>query len=154
MVAERLERSDSALAHLRTRFTGQLLCPGDTDYDSARRVWNGAIDRRPTVVARCATVDDVRAALSFAREHDLPMAVRGGGHNVAGTAVCDDGVVIDLSTMRGVAVDPAKQTGSAAGGVLWGEFDESTQAFGLATTAASSRTRASPASRWVAGWAG
>ncbi|MDP8949691.1 MAG: FAD-binding oxidoreductase [Actinomycetota bacterium] len=108
--------------------------PDDDGYDEARAVWNGAIDRRPKYIARCRGVSDVTAALRFAREHDLPIAVRGGGHGVAGTATCDEGLVIDLSAMKGIQVDPAARTARAEGGVLWGELDAATQAFGLATT--------------------
>ena len=115
-------------------FAGQLLTPGQEGYEGARRVWNGAIDRRPSHIARCATVADVVAALRFARERDLLVAVRGGGHGVAGTAVCDDGLVIDLSPMKDVRVAPGARTAHAGAGVLWGELDAATQAFGLATT--------------------
>jgi FAD/FMN-containing dehydrogenase/DNA-binding HxlR family transcriptional regulator len=115
-------------------FTGQLLMPGEVGYDAARRVWNGAIDRRPSHIARSATVADVVAALRFARDRDLPVAVRGGGHGVAGTAVCDDGLVVDLSPMKDVQVAPGARTAHAGAGVLWGELDAATQAFGLATT--------------------
>ena len=119
---------------LRARFRGALLRPGEEGYDEARRVWNGAIDRRPALIARCAGADDVVEAVRFAREQDLPVSVRGGGHAVAGHAVCDDGVMIDLSLMRSVRVDPQARTARAAGGVLWGELDRATQAAGLATT--------------------
>jgi FAD/FMN-containing dehydrogenase len=115
-------------------FAGQLLTPGDQGYQAARRVWNGAIDRRPSHIARCTSVADVVAALRFARERDLLVAVRGGGHGVAGTAVCDDGLVIDLSPMKDVLVAPGARTAHAGAGVLWGELDAATQAFGLATT--------------------
>src|SRR6186713_2057699 len=86
-------------------FRGRLLSAGHADYDIARAVWNGAIDRHPRLIARCTGTADVIAAVRFARDHDLEIAIRGGGHNVAGTAVCDDGVVIDLSAMRAVRVD-------------------------------------------------
>jgi FAD/FMN-containing dehydrogenase/DNA-binding HxlR family transcriptional regulator len=115
-------------------FAGQLLAPGDQGYDTARRVWNGAIDRRPSHIARCTSVADVVAALRFARQRGLPVAVRGGGHGVAGTAVCDDGLVIDLSPMKDLQVAPGVRTARAGPGVLWGELDAATQAFGLATT--------------------
>jgi FAD/FMN-containing dehydrogenase len=115
-------------------FRGRLITANDTDYDSARAVWNGAIDRRPRLVARCIGAADVVAAVRFARDHDLTIAVRGGGHNVAGTAVCDDGIVIDLSAMRGVRVDPADRRAWVQGGALWGDVDRETQAHGLATT--------------------
>src|SRR5262245_10536175 len=90
---------------LRGSFRGELLLPASSGYDTARRIWNGAIDRHPACIARCTGVADVVAAVRFARDHHLEIAVRGGGHNVAGTAVCDDGVVIDLSAMRAVWVD-------------------------------------------------
>jgi FAD/FMN-containing dehydrogenase len=115
-------------------FRGELVLPASSGYDTARRLWNGAIDRRPACVARCHGVADVVAAVRFAREHDLEIAVRGGGHNVAGTAVCDGGVVIDLSAMRAVWVDPAGRTAWVQGGALWGDVDRETQAHGLATT--------------------
>jgi FAD/FMN-containing dehydrogenase len=123
---------DAALADLAREFRGELIRPGDAQYEGARRVWNGAIDRRPALVARCTGVADVRVAVRFARERDLLVAVRGGGHNVAGTATCDGGIVIDLSPMKGVWVDPAARTARAQAGLLWGEFDRETQAFGLA----------------------
>lgn len=119
-------------ASLREIFRGELLQPGDDGYETARRIWNGAIDRRPGLIARCTGVADVLAAVRFARERNLVVAVRGGGHNVAGTAVCDDGLVIDLSPMKGMRVDPAARTARAEPGLLWGEFDRETQVFGLA----------------------
>jgi FAD/FMN-containing dehydrogenase len=122
-----------AISTLADSFTGALLTPGDAGYDEARRVWNGAIDRHPALIARCGNVADVVAALRHARERGLVVAVRGGGHGVAGLAVCDDGVVIDLSAMRGIAVDPATRTARAQAGVLWGELDAATQEHGLAT---------------------
>src|SRR5215510_8096936 len=125
-------RSD--VERLRTRFRGALLRPGEEGYDEARRVWNGAIDRRPALIARCAGADDVAEALRFARERDLPISVRGGGHAVAGHAVCDGGVMIDLSLMKAIRVDPTARTARGAGGLLWSEFDRATQQFALATT--------------------
>jgi FAD/FMN-containing dehydrogenase len=113
---------------------GELLLPTNPGYDTARSIWNGAIDRRPACIARCTGVADVVAAVRFARVHDLEIAVRGGGHSVAGSAVCDDGVVIDLSPMRAVSVDPAGRTAWVQGGALWGDVDHETQAHGLATT--------------------
>ncbi len=115
-------------------FRGELLLPTSAGYDTARRIWNGAIDRHPACIARCTGVADVVAAVRFARDHDLEIAVRGGGHNVAGTAVCDDGVVIDLSAMRAVWVDPVGRTAWVQGGALWSDVDHETQAHGLATT--------------------
>jgi FAD/FMN-containing dehydrogenase len=123
----------STISELAGSFAGELIAPGDPGYDDARKVWNGAIDRRPALIARCAGVPDVVAALRHARERDLLVAVRGGGHGVAGQAVCDDGIVIDLSPMRGIAVDPAARTARAQAGVLWGELDGATQEHGLAT---------------------
>jgi FAD/FMN-containing dehydrogenase len=124
---------DAAVAGLARHFRGELIRPGDAPYDPARRVWNGAIDRYPALIARCSGAADVLAAVRFARERELVVAVRGGGHNVAGTAVCDDGVVIDLSPMKGMWVDPGARTARAQSGLLWGEFDHETQRFGLAT---------------------
>jgi FAD/FMN-containing dehydrogenase len=124
---------DADIADLTRYFRGELIRPDDPPYDRARRVWNGAIDRHPALIARCTGVADVLAAVGFARARELVVAVRGGGHNVAGTAVCDDGVVIDLSPMKGMWVDPGARTARAQPGLLWGEFDHETQRFGLAT---------------------
>jgi hypothetical protein len=123
-----------AFAGLRSRFRGALLRQGEEGYEEARRIWNGAIDRHPALIARCAGADDVAEAVRFARELDLPASVRGGGHAVAGHAVCEGGVMIDLSLMKRIQVDPAARTARAAGGLLWREFDAATQQFGLATT--------------------
>jgi FAD/FMN-containing dehydrogenase len=112
---------------------GAVIGPGDQGYDAARRIWNGAIDRRPACIARCAGVADVVAAVRFARERDLQVAVRSGGHGVGGHALCDGGLVIDLSPMKGIRVDPVARTARAEAGVLWGELDRETQLFGLAT---------------------
>ena len=119
---------------LRTSFRGALLHPGEEGYEEARRVWNGAIDRHPALIARCAGADDVVEAVRFARERELPVTVRGGGHAVAGHAVCDGGLMIDLSLMKAVEVDPEARTARAAGGLLWRELDAATQQHGLATT--------------------
>ncbi len=115
-------------------FRGDLIAPDHDGYDDARLVWNGTVDRRPRLIARCRRAADVAAAVRFARTRDLEIAVRGGGHNVAGTAVCDDGIVIDLSAMRAVTVDPAARTARVQGGALWGDVDHATQRLGLATT--------------------
>lgn len=123
-----------AIGQLRARFRGALLQPREEGYEEARRVWNGAIDRRPLLIARCAGADDVIAAVRFAREQDLVVSVRGGGHAVAGHAVCDGGVMIDLSSMKAVDLDPDARSVRAAGGVLWGELDRVTQRAALATT--------------------
>ncbi|HEY6414601.1 MAG TPA: FAD-binding oxidoreductase, partial [Acidimicrobiales bacterium] len=124
----------TALDELRGSFRGELLLPTDPGYDMARTIWNGAIDRHPVCIARCQGVADVVAAVRFARDRDLEIAVRGGSHGVAGTAVCDDGLVIDLSAMRAVRVDPAGRTAWVQGGALWGDVDRETQIHGLATT--------------------
>jgi FAD/FMN-containing dehydrogenase len=125
---------ETGFRELASTFRGELIRARDDHYESARRVWNGMIDKRPAVIARCTGVADVVAAVDFARETELLVAVRGGGHNVAGNAVCDNGIVIDLSGLKGVLVDPAARTARAQPGVTWGEFDRETQLFGLATT--------------------
>ena len=114
------------------RLAGRVLVERSGEYDQARRVWNGLIDRRPAVIVQCSGVADVLEALRFARDRDLLVAVRGGGHNVAGLGTCDGGLVIDLSPLRGIRVDPAKRTVRAQAGVTWGDLDRETQAFGLA----------------------
>lgn len=116
------------------RLRGPLLRPGDEGYDDARTVWNGMIDREPALIARCAGPADVIASVNFAREHDLLVAVKGGGHNAAGHAVCEDGLMIDLSPMNSVRVDPDARTARVEPGVTLGELDHETQAFGLATS--------------------
>jgi hypothetical protein len=122
------------LSALETSFRGQLVRPGDSGYDEHRKVWNGSIDRSPALIARCAGVADVVAAMRFARDSGLRVAVRGGGHSFPGLSVCDGGIVVDLGPMRGIRVDPQTRTARAQAGVLWGELDRETQAFGLATT--------------------
>jgi FAD/FMN-containing dehydrogenase len=124
----------ASIERLRAELRGELLLPGDPGYDQARTIWNGMIDRRPGLIVRCAGVADVLAAVRLARAHDLLVAIRGGGHNVAGNAVCEDGLMIDLSRMRSVRVDPKARTAHAEGGATWADFDAETQAFGLATT--------------------
>jgi FAD/FMN-containing dehydrogenase len=111
---------------------GPVLRPGDIGYDEARSIWNGLIDRRPALIVQCTGAADVVDAVNFARDHDLVLSVKGGGHNVAGNAVNDGGLVIDLSGMRGVHVDPASRTVRAQGGATWGDTDRETQLFGLA----------------------
>ena len=118
---------------LKSKLGGIVLCPSDDGYEQARRVWNGMIDRHPAVIACCASEADVIAAVNFAREHRLLVAVRGGGHNVAGHGTCDHGLVIDLSLMEGIEVDVQHRLTRAEGGVLWKELDQATQVFGLAT---------------------
>lgn len=122
-----------AIRGFEARLQGKLIRPGDADYDEARAVWNGMIDRRPALIVRCTGVEDVVEAVNFAREHGLLVSVRGGGHNVAGHATNDGGLVIDLSLMKRIEVDTEARTARAQGGVTWGELDAATQAYGLAT---------------------
>ncbi|MCP1973198.1 FAD-binding oxidoreductase [Bradyrhizobium elkanii] len=116
------------------RLKGQVVLAGSAGYDEARRVWNGAVDRRPAMIAYCADTRDVVEAVTFARSRTFPVAVRSGGHNVAGLSVCDGGIVIDLSRMKRIDVDPVRRTARAEAGLDLGEFDRATQAHGLATT--------------------
>ena len=121
----------AALASFSEAFEGEIILPGSAGYDAARVVWNGMIDRRPAVVARAAGVEDVRRTVRFAREQELPIAVRCGGHSLAGFSTCDDGVVLDLSLMRDVDVDPARRMARVAGGTLLSQLDAAAQAHGL-----------------------
>lgn len=114
-------------------FRGQLIGPGDSDYEDARKVYNAMIDRHPALIACCADADDVAKAIAFAREHDLLLAVRGGGHNGGGLGTCDDGVVVDLSLLKAIEVDPRACTVRVGGGCTWGEVDAATHEHGLAT---------------------
>jgi len=125
---------EAAVEEFKADLRGELLRPGDDGYEEARTVWNAMIDNRPALIARCAGAADVIRSINFARSNEFLVAVRGGGHDVAGTAVCDRGLVIDLSRMKGIRVDPARRTVRAEPGLTWGEFDQETQAFGLATT--------------------
>ena len=125
---------DAVIDKFASGLRGQLLRRGDPGYDAARKVWNGMVDKRPALIARCAGTSDVVDAVRFAREHDLLVSVRGGGHNYAGKSVSDGGLVIDLGPMKGIQVDPARRTVQAQAGLRLGEFDRETQAFGLATT--------------------
>jgi hypothetical protein len=122
-----------ALQDFASRLRGDLLRPGDASYEQARQLYNGMIDKRPALIARCVDVADVIGAVNFARENKLTLAVRGGGHNGAGLASCDGGLVIDLSRMKGIRVDPAARTARVEGGCTWGEVDHATHALGLAT---------------------
>jgi FAD/FMN-containing dehydrogenase len=124
----------SALSAFQASLRGKLLRPGDAAYDEARTIHNGMIDRHPGLIVQCAGVADVINAVNFARAKHLLVSVRGGGHNVDGFAVCDGGLMIDLSSMKSVWVDPARQTARAEGGATWGDLDHETQVFGLATT--------------------
>src|SRR5262245_44870074 len=125
---------DATIQAFRAELRGPLLSAGHASYDDTRKVWNGMIDRRPALIARCAGVADVVAAVRFACTHKLLVSVRGGGHNTPGIAVCEGGLMIDLAGMRSVRVDPAHKTARAEGGTTWSEFDRETQTFGLATT--------------------
>lgn len=131
---------EAAIRQLKSDLRGELLRPGDVGYDQARQVWNGMIDRHPALIARCLGAADVITAVSFARASDLLVAVRGGGHNVAGNAVCDGGIVIDLSRMKGIRVDPTRRLARAQPGLTWGDVDHETQAFGLALTGGTAST--------------
>jgi FAD/FMN-containing dehydrogenase len=124
--------SETKIAEFKASLRGALIEPSDPNYDSARKVYNGMIDRRPRLIARCADVADVMAAVKFGREQKLLVAIRGGGHNAGGLGVCDDGLVIDLSTMNYVRVDPKKKTVLVGGGALWRDVDHATHPFGLA----------------------
>jgi FAD/FMN-containing dehydrogenase len=115
-------------------FAGDVIGPDHPSYDDARKVWNGVIDRSPALIARCSGIADAVAAVRFAPEHPMEVSIRGGGHQVAGTAVCDDGLVIDVSQMNGVYVDPAARTARVQAGARWADVDRATQLFGLATT--------------------
>ncbi len=124
---------EQALAQLQSRFRGELIQPGDAAYESARKVHNGMIDKRPRLIARCTNVADVTAAVQFGRENEMLTAVRGGGHNAAGLGICDDGLVVDLSRMKGIGVDASARTVRVEGGCVWAEVDRATHAFGMAT---------------------
>jgi FAD/FMN-containing dehydrogenase len=126
--------TDADVQQLRTGFAGRLLRPSDERYEEVRSIWNGAIRRRPALIASCTGAADVLAVLRFARDRGLEISVRGGGHSVAGHALCDGGVVVDLSPMTSVRVDPGSRRARAGGGALWSHVDRETQAFGLAVT--------------------
>src|SRR6187431_2397810 len=113
---------------------GKVLTAGDAEFDNARKVWNGMIDRKPALIAQCTNADDISECVRFAKKNNMIISVKGGGHNVTGNAVCDGGLMIDLSPMKGVRVDPVRRTVQAQAGVTWGDLDHETQAFGLATT--------------------
>ena len=127
-----LQASDAAI--LRQKVRGEVVVPGDVAYDQARKVWNGMVDRRPGAIVYCAGSDDVVAVVNFARSRFLLVAVRAGGHNIGGASVCDGGLVVDLSRMKQIEVDPVKRIARAQAGLNLGEFDAATQAHGLATT--------------------
>lgn len=132
--ARSLALDEATIQDFRAGLRGQVILPGDADYDDGRLVWNGMIDRRPTLIVRCARVTDASRAIRFARDQHLLLAVRGGGHNVTGAGTCDGGLVIDLSPMKAVQVDSERRTARVEPGATWKEFDEETQQYGLATT--------------------
>ena len=134
MATETTVLSDGSVAELREALSGTVVAPADADYEGARRVWNGVIDRRPALIARCASAADVVETVRFARSERLLTAVRGGGHNVAGHGTCDDGIVIDLSPMRAVEVDAQRRIARVQGGALWSDVDRATQTAGLGVT--------------------
>lgn len=125
--------SNSAIEELKTAVRGQLMLPDDAGFDEARSIWNAMIDRRPAMILRCAGVADVRRGVAFARDNGLPLAIRGGGHNIAGSALCDDGLVLDFSLMKSVRIDPFAKRAYVEPGATLGDFDHEAQAFGLAT---------------------
>lgn len=131
---EKLIFDGTSVETFRKTLRGDVLGPGDGGYDNARTIYNAMIDRRPALIARCIGVSDVIRSVNFARDCGLMLSVRGGGHNVSGNAVCDGGLMIDLSQMKSIRIDPQRRTARAEPGVLWREFDHETQAFGLATT--------------------
>jgi FAD/FMN-containing dehydrogenase len=125
--------SSNAIEELKVATRGQVLLPADPGFEEARHIWNAMIDRHPALIVRCAGVADVRRSVAFARDNGLPLAVRGGGHNIAGSAICDDGLVVDLSPMKSVHVDPTARRAYVEPGATLGDFDHEAQAFGLAT---------------------
>jgi FAD/FMN-containing dehydrogenase len=131
-VADEIQLDEAALAELQAAWRGEIVGPEHPDYDLHRKIWNGSFDRRPALIARCAGVADVIQAVQFGRRTDLPVAIRGGGHSFPGLSVADDALLIDLGPMKGVRVDPAARTARVQAGVLLGELDKETQAFGLA----------------------
>src|SRR6266516_4375577 len=124
---------DNSISDFKANLRGRLIQPSDKDYDEARKVYNGMIHKKPRLIARCADVADVIRSLNFARENDLLLAIRGGGHNAGCLGICDDGLVIDLSPIKYTRVDPAARTVTVGGGCVWGDVDHATHVFGLAT---------------------
>src|SRR4051812_4459837 len=125
---------EATLAEFEQGLSGRLIRPEDAEYDEARSIWNGAHDKYPAMIVRCAGVADVMRAIELARSEDMEVAVRGGSHSIPGFSTTDGGIVIDLSAMRSVHVDPERRTAVAEGGATWADFDHETQAFGLAVT--------------------
>src|SRR3989442_15059335 len=125
--------SEDSIKELQGGLRGGLIEPGDKDYDEARKVYNAMIDKKPRLIARCADVADVIRSVNFARDHELLLAVRSGGHNGGGLGICDDGLVIDLGLIKSARVDPTARTVTAGGGCTWADVDHAAHAFGLAT---------------------
>src|SRR5260370_11640819 len=125
--------NEDSITELQRSLRGGLIQPGDADYDEARKVYNGMIHKKPRLIARCADVADVIRSVNFARDNDLLVSIRGGGHNAGGLGICDDGLVIDLSPIKYTRVDPAARTVTVGGGCVWGDVDRATHVFGLAT---------------------
>ena len=125
--------NEDSITELKQSLRGRLIQPGDADYDEARKVYNGMIHKKPRLIARCADVADVIRSVNFARDNDLLVSIRGGGHNAGGLGICDDGLVIDLAPIKYTRVDPAARTVTVGGGCVWGDVDHATHAFGLAT---------------------
>src|SRR5436305_13686695 len=125
--------NEDSITELQRNLRGRLTQPGDADYDEARKVYNGMIHKKPRLIARCADVADVIRSVNFARDNDLLVSIRGGGHNAGGLGICDDGLVIDLAPIKYTRVDPAARTVTVGGGCVWGDVDHGTHAFGLAT---------------------
>lgn len=136
--------SSAGIERLRAEFSGSVITAADAGYDQVRRIHNGLVDKRPAVIARCATAADVAAAVRFGRESEAEISVRGGGHNVAGKAVTDGGVMIDLSAIKTTNVDPEARAITAGGGVTWNELNQAAHVHGLATTGGLSRPPVSP----------
>jgi FAD/FMN-containing dehydrogenase len=124
---------EDSIAELKAKLRGPVIEPDDPDYDDARKVYNAMIDKKPRLIACCADVADVISSVNFARKHGLLLAIRSGGHNGGGLGICDDGLVIDLGSIKYTLVDPAARTATVGGGCTWGDVDHATHAFGLAT---------------------
>ncbi len=128
-----IDLSQEIFESLKTRLHGQMFFPGDTGYEQSRTIWNGMIDRRPAAIARCLGVADVIACVQFAQENDILLSIKGGGHNIAGLAIADSALMLDMSLMRGVWVDPKRKIAHAQSGCLVGDMDRETKVYGLAT---------------------
>ena len=142
--------SESAITELKDGFRGRVVLPRDEGYDEARTLFNAMIDKRPAVIAQCASAGDVAAAVRFGRDTELPTAVRAGGHSVAGMSTVDDGLVVDVRNMKAIEVDPAERTARCGAGLTWGEFDAPPRSTGSPRPAGASPLPASPASRSAA----